>query len=228
MINAIKNKQPYNRLSDFNKQAIKDFQGFLDVYSAKLAALLAKSGSEYVLFSGSVDEDMLDLASRFYSAYSGVYINLTNRSVKELKQETKEAVIKGLTLYVEDIKQIFLNYIAGNKITQGTKIKQTEEVAYNSLAFVIEFNMLGSGLLYVDESYAGIVDSNGEGFGLLKQFLIDFGNISFDLARKSNIGSIRQESQNNFLDYIQDFANNLNKRLEDKKISIKAENMYIL
>lgn len=215
LINAIKNKQPYNRLSDFNKQAIKDFKGFLGVYSAKLAMLLAKSGGEYVLFGGSVDDDMLDMASRFYSAYSGVYVNLTNRSGKELKEETKEAIIKGLTLYVQDIETIFTNYIAGNKITQGTKIKQTEDVAYNSLAFIIEFNMIGSGLKYVDEQYAGIVDNNGEGFGVLRKFLTDFGNICFDLARKSNIGSIREESTNNFLEFIKDFANSLNKRLED-------------
>lgn len=224
LINALKNGQPYSKLSSFNQKAMETFSAFVEVYSDKIDRLLVSDG----IFSGEADDVSLELASKLYTVQTGIFINLTNKSVTKLTDYEKASIKNALNTIAFDAKKIYENYIDEENLISGTlKTYASQDDAYRILAEFVQFSIKNDALRYVDDDYTGIIDNKGVGFGLLKEFLTSFGNICFDISRKSSISNISKPDKNNFLDFVTDFTASLNEQLKDVNFGLSPDSYLI-
>lgn len=214
IINLVGNETSYDRLGKFDKLAYQQLSSFARYYATQVGELCEGTISTAKLFKGDLTDKELDILGEVYSIKSGKAVRFTNSSLKIMGTSEKENLLALLNRTIIDIQTIIDNYSGGKTINAGTIYSIDVGQAYQLLKSFLSLGAQDEKLYFVANDYEGIISDNLKGFELLKSFLTNFGDLCFDLARESNLGSIGQFETEDVLDYISELMDVLNTRLD--------------
>lgn len=224
LIASLDNEADFEELNSYDQKTIIDYYGFVNLYAARINSLIHGSPTNCSLFSGELTDSELNLVNKFYELH-GVYKAYTNKTLTKLGSSERTQLVETLSALIQDIDLIYNNYISGLKINKGILNSFTVSDCYKIIKSLIEISTEEETLRYVDEDYKGLLDDDGKMFGLLKDFLKDFGNLCFDISTKTNLGALVKNDEQSFIEFAGDYAELLNELLGD--INFGSEINYI-
>ena len=226
LLAKIQNGTNYNNLGELDKRSYDQIVAFARFYIREAKQLVEGNQNSCGLFNGSLTDKQVEILEAIYKTQIGASQSFTNRKLSVLSDEKKAEVYNALKNALYDIETILDNYGSGKVITDGGLITAIDEdTAYRLLHDIIEISVGDQTLYYVKENYDGLIADDLSTFNLLRDFLKNFGDLCFDLARKSNLGNIGKKDDRDLLQYINQFMAVLNAQIESVNLGTSVESI---
>lgn len=191
LLGSLSNQQSYSALTEYDKITIKNIDSRIGVYYNQMNSIGEKLGGmkKGVGFVSTLlmSESELSILNSIASVFNnGLYYGFTNYSLILNKSErdiASDAIDKFKATFDTDngYNRVFNNYINGVTLSPED---------YNFLQAMVQEYTTEKSLHYIDPEYNGLIDSDNNTWGILKEFLKEFGDLCFDLNNKSNLTSL--------------------------------------
>lgn len=220
LIGKLGNQTAYSKLGAFDQDAFLTMKPFVTHYLNEIQTVVNLG-----IGSGGLNEKQVDIIQALYSIYTGTYVNLSNEAISKMDANKREDIQITLSKLVSSVNNMIDRYEKGKDIESGLGISMNKDEAYALLTGVFEYAIKNEQLYFVEEDYEGLIDEDYVAFGLLKDFLTEFGGLCFSLARESNLSSITKPEKDNILDHVTKFIAVLNNRLDELDLGADLENI---
>ena len=231
MLGKLKNKTEFSKLDKLDQQSYDQLSAFSKYYIDEVERLISGTVDSCALFKGDLNEHEIEIVENLYRTYTGEYKSFSNKILKVAKD--KQERLDTLNALVHNLNKILVNYESGYNITRGLDgIGNNEAGRDKAYALLYEIVKATVGddekLFYVEDDYEGLIADDLSSFSLLREFLKGFGDLCFDLERKSNLKNIGKPDGKDFLSYVDQFMEVLNKQLGSVDLGTSTELLTIL
>ena len=224
LLAKISNGTDYNELGKLDQSLYDQIVAFARIYMAEAKQLVVGDINTCELFKGNLNDLQVEILEAVYETQTGTRQVFTNQKLSVLSADKKTEIYTALNKSLYDLEKIIDNYSNGRVITDGGLISAiTEDTAYKLLHDIINVAVGEQYLFHVDEDYEGLIADDLSSFNLLRDFLKSFGDLCFDLARKSNLGNIGKADDKDLLLYINQFTSVLNQQIESVNLGSSVD-----
>ncbi len=199
------NKSAMTLMSSHLQADLKELQSVIDKLERYLIVNKAAYNSSSAPVSLSLTDRELEIINTFYKVKTGDELNINLKGLSKYLQYATiptpagkepsfnstmyQKIIDVLKICQDDLGIIIQRYMQGDNDICSTTDCSTNIEACVLLSRYVRTIADITELSYVDQNYSGIIDSNGT-WGILRDFLKDFGSLCFDLQTKSNFNSL--------------------------------------